>query len=102
MLKDAAKIIALLQPATARCRALALQLDVDPDEYVPTSQQDPFHNMLKLLVNDKCVTQKQLADALHSPLVGYGQLGNKFLQHDFGEHVHHDKTDQYIPYSRKL
>ena len=81
---DFKKISKLLLPAAAQYRDLAWQLGENPD-LLGTAKKDQLDIMLDKLLNEKGVTQNQLAEALRDPLVGHGQLADKLLQHDFGE-----------------
>ena len=82
LLGDKPQIIQFLTPATAQCKALAQQFDLDPNA-LSISSTDPFDIMLNNLVNSKKVTPEQLAEALQSRLVGHGQLAGKILEYEF-------------------
>lgn len=84
LLDDRSQIIEFLTPATAQCKALAHQFDLDPNALSNLSM-NPFDIMLDKLVYSKKVTPKQLADALQSRLVGRGQLAMKILQYEFSK-----------------
>ena len=86
MLNNSSQIIKFLNPATAQCKALAQQFDLNPNDLTKASDStDLFDVMVGKLVNSKQVTPKQLADALESPLVGYGQLARKVKKYKPGE-----------------
>ena len=81
-------ITAFLKPAAGACTDLAYEFDLDPQE-LSTATLTSFDLMINDIVKQGDITQKKLAEALETDLVGHGMLAITVRDYDFGKLIDH-------------